>query len=144
MSTDNMKGGDANGKNEIYGPRDLLQEQVDDYCEINRTGPNTEISAAAFLNHLFPNNYEEKIMTVQDKHRKPDLYVQLAQPGRNGKEKITDVGGVWAGKDGYYTGDTIAGRLILQPREAREALQEMRKQNAEVSPIHSQTKEQEM
>ena len=51
--------------------------------------------------------------------------MQLAQVGRNGKEKITDVGTVWEGKDGYKTGETIAGRIILQPREQREALREM-------------------
>lgn len=61
-----------------------------------------------------------------DKGNKPDYYVQLAQEGRNGKEQITDVGALWTGKDGYITGQTLAGRVILQPRAAREALHQMR------------------
>lgn len=58
--------------------------------------------------------------------KQPDYYVQLAQEGRNGREQLTDVGALWNGRNGYITGQTIAGRLILQPRAAREELQRMR------------------
>lgn len=80
------------------------------------------------------------------KNRQPDYYVQLAQVGRNGKEKITDVGAVWEGKDGYKTGETIAGRIILQPREQREALREMRaeKQQQAQTPQPDQDVQQKL
>ncbi|ODS24779.1 hypothetical protein AB835_01610 [Candidatus Endobugula sertula] len=68
----------------------------------------------------------EPTESQNDRHRKPDYYVQLAQEGRHGREKITDVGVLWSGKDGYLTGDTIAGRVIVQPREKREELQRIR------------------
>lgn len=62
---------------------------------------------------------------TNEKGRKPDYYVQRAQVGRNGKERITDVGAVWNGKKDYKTGETIFGNLILQPRAEREAAQEL-------------------
>jgi len=75
------------------------------------------------------------------KNKQPDYFVQLAQEGRNGKEHITDVGAVWNGKNGYITGPTIAGRIILQPRAAREALQRMR---AEKRQTQGQEQSKEM
>ena len=79
-----------------------------------------------------------------DKRRKPDYYVQLAQEGKNGREQITDVGAVWKSENGYITGNTIAGHVILQPREALEQLREMRQQTSQ-SPTqqHSQNHNQE-
>lgn len=61
-----------------------------------------------------------------EKSKKPDYYLQLVQEGRNGKEQITDVGALWKSKNDYLTGRTIAGRVIAQPRAAREELQRMR------------------
>ncbi len=75
------------------------------------------------------------------KGKQPDYFVQLAQEGRNGKEQITDVGAVWNGKNGYMTGQTIAGRVILQPRAAREELQRMRAQQRQTQ---GQNQSQEM
>lgn len=60
----------------------------------------------------------------------PDYYVQLAQDGKHGKEQLTDVGALWSGKNGYITGNTIAGRIVLQPRAARD---ELRRQRADRS-----------
>lgn len=64
------------------------------------------------------------------KNKQPDYYLQLAQEGRHGKERITDVGVLWEGKNGYLTGETIAGRVIAQPRAARDELNRMRAENA--------------
>ncbi len=66
----------------------------------------------------------------KDKHRKPDFYVQLEIKGANGKTRLTDVAGLWEGKKGYKTGDSLWGRMVVQPRSQREELQKMRAEKA--------------
>lgn len=69
-----------------------------------------------------------------DKHRPPDFYVSIAKPGAKGKEQFYDVGHLWKGKDGYMTGDSVIGRVIVTTREKREELEKLRRekqQNAE-------------
>lgn len=65
-----------------------------------------------------------------DKHRKPDFYVQLEIKGANGKRHLTDVAGLWEGNKGYKTGDSLWGRMVVQPRSQREELQKMRAEKA--------------
>lgn len=76
---------------------------------------------------------------THDKHRKPDAYIQLEIKGNNGKTTLTDVGGVWNGKNGYQTGSSIWGRVVIQPGEQRERLQKIRQEKAQSpSQGHSQ------
>lgn len=67
----------------------------------------------------------------KDKHRKPDFYVQLEIKNSNGKGRLTDVAGLWEGKNGYKTGDSLWGRMVVQPRAQREELQKMRAEKAD-------------
>lgn len=67
----------------------------------------------------------------QSKHRKPDHYVQLEMQQGNGRKRLMDVGELWQGKNGYQTGNTIYGRMVIQPRAQREALKELREQKAQ-------------
>ncbi len=74
-----------------------------------------------------------------DKTRQPDHYISIVQPGRNGKERIRDVGELWDGKDGYSSGESVFGRVIVQSRAKREELQRMRsEQGPSQEPAHSQ------
>ena len=74
-----------------------------------------------------------------DKHRKPDAYIQMEIKGNNGKPRLTDVGSLWDGKNGYQTGTSVWGRVVVQPREERERLQKIRQEKAQSqSQSHSQ------
>ena len=75
-----------------------------------------------------------------DKNRLPDHYVSIVQQGRNGKEQITEVGALWEGKDGYMSGETIAGRILVQSRAKREELRAMRAEQAETGPLNGPEK----
>lgn len=58
--------------------------------------------------------------------RQPDYDVlQEVRMGRN--TKLISIGGVYENQEsGYISGDTVHGRLVLQPREVKEALQQVR------------------
>jgi len=72
-----------------------------------------------------------------NKHRQPDAFMSIEQQNRNGTKKLVEVAALWDGKEGYQTGDSIFGPIVIQTREAREALKEMRQEEAQ-----SQTQEQ--
>ncbi len=63
--------------------------------------------------------------------RKPDQFVMVEQPGKYGKKTLIDLAPTWNGKPGYSSGPSPIGRIVIQTREAREALQEMRKEEAQ-------------
>ena len=68
--------------------------------------------------------------THDPKSRKPDYYMQVEMQQSNGRKKLMDVGALWEGKDGYKTGDSVYGRMVIQPRDQREALREIREDQA--------------
>jgi len=57
------------------------------------------------------------------KNNKPDYYVKLKTIGPYGKERLWDFGGVWNAKNGYITGSTPLGDILIQPREEAERIQ---------------------
>lgn len=61
------------------------------------------------------------------KGRLPDGYAQIEKDGYNGKKQYFDIGPVWNSKDGYVSGQTVFGKLLIQPRVKREELEKLRK-----------------
>ena len=57
----------------------------------------------------------------------PDGYAQIEKDGCNGKKQYFDIGPVWNSKDGYTSGPTVFGKLLIQPRVKREELERLRK-----------------
>jgi hypothetical protein len=66
-----------------------------------------------------------------DKRRQPDHFIQVVTKDERGKKKYRDIGELWDGKDGYSSGDSILGSVVIQSREAREQLQKMRAEKAQ-------------
>lgn len=56
-----------------------------------------------------------------NKGKEPDFKVYLVQE-RRGTEQWTDVGAAWSGKKGYINLETVAGKVVLQPRAELERL----------------------
>ncbi|GAB2707757.1 hypothetical protein [Aliiglaciecola aliphaticivorans] len=74
------------------------------------------------------------------KGRQPDYDVlQEVQMGRH--KQLMHIGGVFENNKGYITGQTLHGKLVLAPTQAREALQEIR---AEQAQNPTQTQEQSL
>lgn len=64
----------------------------------------------------------------KSKGQLPDYYAsQEINAGK--RTQLMSIGPMWESESGYISGPTVHGRIILQPRAAREALQEMREQN---------------
>ena len=79
-----------------------------------------------------------------DKHRLPDAYMSIRQKNSNGTSKLVEVGALWNAKEGYQTGDSVYGPIVIQSREAREALKEMRSEREQTQTqeqAHSQSQE---
>lgn len=66
-----------------------------------------------------------------DKHRPPDHFVQIVTKNASGRDKHRDIGELWEGKNGYMSGDSALGRIVVQSREQREKLQQMRAEKAQ-------------
>lgn len=71
------------------------------------------------------------------KGRKPDYEVHQIM-GEGNKSQWVKIGAVWEGKDGYLSGETVHGKIVLQSRHAREALQNMRDEKQQAAPSQSQ------
>lgn len=68
--------------------------------------------------------------------RQPDYDVlQEVQMGRH--KQLMHIGGVFENDKGYIVGQTLHGKLVLAPTQAREALQEMRTEQAQ-NPAQTQ------
>lgn len=82
-------------------------------------------------------------MGQPNKNRQPD-YEVLQVTGEGDNSQWLKIGAVWQGKDGYLTGKTVHGKIVLQSREAKEALQKMRadKQTPAPAPQHTQNPSQ--
>ncbi len=74
------------------------------------------------------------------KGREPDFDAHQVIKN-DGGENWVKIGAMWEGKDGYISGDTVHGRIVLQSRKAKEALQEMRVQNQQSTPTQQQKPE---
>ena len=61
--------------------------------------------------------------------RPPDHYISLISKDSNGKKNFFEIGKVWDGKDGYKTGESAWGKIVIQSREKREELEKMRREN---------------
>jgi len=57
-----------------------------------------------------------------NKGKEPDFKVYLVQENKKGTEQWTDVGAGWSGKKGYINLETVAGKVVLQPRAELERL----------------------
>lgn len=71
-------------------------------------------------------------MTGKNNHmgRQPDFDVlQEVQMGKH--TKLMHIGGLFENDKGYITGNTLHGKMVLAPTNAREALNEMREQKAQ-------------
>jgi hypothetical protein len=77
------------------------------------------------------------------KGRQPDYDVHQVL-GEGDKSQWMKIGAVWEGKDGYLSGNTVHGKIVLQSREAKETLQQMRveKQTEAPAPQHTQNPSQ--
>jgi hypothetical protein len=63
------------------------------------------------------------------KGRQPDY--DMAQQVRMGKnQRLVDIGAMWESDSGYISGDTVHGRIVLKPRNKKEALEEIRNETA--------------
>lgn len=67
-------------------------------------------------------------MSNNSKSNAPDYKVHLVQTRGNGEEQWTPVGAAWVGRRGYINLDTVAGKVVLTPREELERMRKERQQ----------------
>lgn len=73
------------------------------------------------------NNAQNNAPQVKIKGRKPDIEFSSVYE-ENGETVWEQIGAVWKGKEGYFTGTINGQKVVGQTREAKEALMAMRKQ----------------
>ena len=72
-----------------------------------------------------------------EKGRKPDNYVNEVFR-KDGRDQFKTVGAVWHGKQGYLSGESNGNRIVLQSREAKEALDKMRAEKQQAAQAQQQ------
>jgi hypothetical protein len=79
-----------------------------------------------------------------DKKRPPDHFIQVVTQDSKGRDRHRDIGELWDGKEGYKTGDSIFGRIVIQSRDVREDLKKMRTEKQDQSRSQDHEHNQEM
>lgn len=74
-----------------------------------------------------------------NKGKEPDFKVYLVQENKKGSEKWTDVGSAWSGKKGYINLETVAGKVVLQPRAELERMRTEQQESHTQKQDHNPT-----
>ena len=80
---------------------------------------------------------QENPQAQTSKGREPDYNVHQVIEGEE-RDNWVKIGAMWEGKNGYISGDTVHGRIVLQTRTPKEALDEMREQKQKSTQTLSQ------